>query len=98
MYTLIVGNNDTLSDHAYLLLKDTGEVVKKFQLRERAFAFTNDLRFYAYNNGTLNENIWMDTADTNEIHHRFASNCDKPSWSKNNSQLAMLCGDGVHFF
>lgn len=97
-YTLIIGNNDTLPDYLYLLLKDTGEVVKRFQLHEDALSVTTDLRFYAYNNGTPVKNYWLDTADTKKIPHPFASDCDKPSWSKDNTQLAMLCGDGVHFF
>lgn len=97
-YTLISGKYDTHEDYAYLLLDDTGALVRKFQLRSSADAFSSDLRFYAYNNGTASGNYWFDTADTKETRHQFANNCDKASWSKDNSQLAMLCGDGVRFF
>ena len=97
-YTLISGKYESHEDYAYLLLDDTGAVVRKFQLRSSADAFSSDLRFYALNNGTGYTNYWIDTADTKETRHHFANNCDKASWSKDNSRLAMLCGDGVRFF
>lgn len=74
-----------------------GEIIKKFELSEHALGFSNDLHYFVFEEDFQSISKVVDTNDSGTS-YPLINECAHPTWSKDNTLLSMLCGDGIHFF